>query len=47
MKTVKNYNEIWKKVRNLIEKECYSNPVNNDKKIIMVKLTQIFRILKY
>ena len=29
----KKYNEIWEKVKNSIKKECYSEPVYNEKYI--------------
>ena len=49
-KLLKKYNEIWKKVSKIIEKEFGSKPAYNEKYIktkIIEKSTQIFTIIKY
>ena len=51
-KLLEKYNEIWKKVSNIIKNEFDSKPVYNEKylktkiKFIMEKSTQIFSIMK-
>ena len=52
-KLLEKYNEIWKKVSNIIKKEFDSSPIYNEKYIktklnlIIEKSTQIFTIMKY
>ena len=51
---LEKYNEIWKKVKNIIKKEFDSEPVYNEKYLkakiknpVMEKSKQIFTIIKY
>ena len=51
---LEKYNEIWKKVKNIIKKEFDSEPVYNEKNLkakiknpVMEKSKQIFTIIKY